>query len=50
MELDAQRPRIVPDPVAANPADEEALDVWGFRDTRPQRVAEVAALQLRSFK
>jgi alkyldihydroxyacetonephosphate synthase len=34
MELDAQRPRIVPDPVAANPADEEALDVWGFRDTR----------------
>lgn len=34
MELDPQRPLIVPDPVVPNPADEEAFDVWGFRDTR----------------
>ncbi len=34
MELDPQRPRIVPDPVVRREDDEEALDVWGFRDTR----------------
>ncbi len=26
--------RIVPEPVETRPGDEEALDVWGFRDTR----------------
>ena len=25
--------RIVPEPYAPDPADEESLDVWGFRDT-----------------
>jgi alkyldihydroxyacetonephosphate synthase len=34
MELDPRAPRIVPDPPAADPADVESLDVWGFRDTR----------------
>ncbi|HSJ96554.1 MAG TPA: FAD-binding oxidoreductase [Myxococcota bacterium] len=34
MELDPQAPRIVPDPPAPDPADEESPDVWGFRDTR----------------
>jgi alkyldihydroxyacetonephosphate synthase len=34
MPLDPQARRIVPDPPARDPADEESLDVWGFRDTR----------------
>jgi len=34
MELDPHAPRIVPEPLAPDPTDEVALDVWGFRDTR----------------
>ena len=34
MDLDPQAPRIVPEPIAPDPADQESLDVWGFRDTR----------------
>ncbi|HEY8493904.1 MAG TPA: FAD-binding oxidoreductase [Myxococcota bacterium] len=34
MTLDLQARRIVPDPPPRDPADEESLDVWGFRDTR----------------
>jgi len=33
MGFDPDTPRIHPDPIEADPADEESLDVWGFRDT-----------------
>jgi len=34
MAIDRTSTRIVPDPPARDAADQESLDVWGFRDTR----------------
>ena len=33
VDFDPDTPRIHPDPVEIDPADEESVDVWGFRDT-----------------